>query len=236
MRLDRPAQIRSEIRPKPGGGARRLVRLGPTSDADYRRVVVRSAARIERSLGPGVFANRADTAGGVRPWRPARLAWRHAVLRAIAHEGAHAAMAVGDVRACFPSIGDGALHRAGLADDDLLRLLGTFREGGVRGLPVGPEPSAILANAVLAIADRAMLAAVGHHPIRWVDDVILVTAGRREAIRALDAWRRALAELGLEPNEDKTRILEDAREGGKLILGRAPSAAQRAERGIIGWP
>src|SRR5205809_1035983 len=73
----------------------------------------------------------------------------------------------------------GAFHRA-------------LRDEGVRGLPVGPDPSAILANGILAIADRAAAAEAGGHPIRWVDDVVLVAAGRRSATRAFDAWRRAL--------------------------------------------
>src|SRR5262249_62407873 len=94
----------------------------------------------------------------------------------------------------------GAL-RVGPELDAFLRALA---DAGVRGVAVGPDPSAILANAILAIADREA-AAAGCRAIRWVDDVLLVAAGRRSAMRAFDTWRRTPAELGLEGHEGETR-------------------------------
>jgi len=71
-------------------------------------------------------------------------------------------------------------------------------------LPIGPDPSAILANGILAVADREA-AAAGCRPIRWVDDVVFAAAGPRSAQRAFDAWRRSLEGLGLEAHDGKTR-------------------------------
>ena len=70
-----------------------------------------------------------------------------------------------------------AARRAGGAPEPLLAQLARLGQTGVRGLPVGPDPSAWMAEAVLAIADeRARLA--GTAPIRWVDDVVF--AGDRD--------------------------------------------------------
>jgi hypothetical protein len=117
---------------------------------------------------------------------------------------------VSDVRDCYPSVRERALE-AVACSDQLRAFLRGMVDAGVHGIPVGPDPSAILANGVLANADRAA-AAAGCRPIRWVDDVVLVAAGRRPVIRAFDAWRRALAELGLEAHDGKTRMFTDVDE------------------------
>ena len=108
-----------------------------------------------------------------------------------------------DVRDCYASIDPRALEGVGIDDPDLLGFLRGLEDAGVRGLPVGPPPSAILANAVLGFADRAVVE-VAAVPIRWVDDVVLVGRDRLGAERAFDAWRRALASLGLEAHDGKT--------------------------------
>jgi len=128
-----------------------------------------------------------------------------------------------DVRDCYPSMGERALEALGCSGA-LASFLRALEEAGVRGLPVGPDPSAILANGVLAHADRAA-AAAGCRPIRWVDDVVLVAAGRRPAIRAFDAWRRGLAELGLEAHDGKSRMFTDVREALTTVGGSRASGA-----------
>jgi hypothetical protein len=115
-----------------------------------------------------------------------------------------------DVRDCYASIGPGAVAGslgAARADraavDALLRLLDALRRHGVPGLPVGPAPSAVIANAVLADGDRA-IASAGVAHARWVDDVLLFAGSAGEARRAFDAWRRALDAAGLEVSLAKT--------------------------------
>jgi hypothetical protein len=217
----RPAgPIRWERRGKPGGGDRPLARLDRRDQLTYHRLVLPLVPRIERAVGLLVFAARATSDGRLQPWPGARSAWRRAVRRSIVG-AAGSVVIVSDVRDCYPSMGERALTALGCSDE-----LGTFlralADAGVRGLPVGPDPSAILANGILASADRAV-AAAGCHPIRWVDDVVLVAAGRRPVIRAFDAWRRALAELGLEAHDGKTRMITDVDEALITIcsLGRS---------------
>jgi hypothetical protein len=206
----RPAgPIRWERYSKPGGGDRWLVRLDPPDQRTYRRLVLPLVPRIERSVGPLAFAPRAISDGRLRPWPDARSAWRRAVHRSIVRAPGSVVI-VSDVRDCYPSVGERALESVACSDQ-LAAFLQGMADAGVRGIPVGPDPSAILANGVLAYADRAA-AAAGCRPIRWVDDVVLVAAGRRPVIRAFDAWRRALAELGLEAHDGKTRMFTDVDE------------------------
>jgi hypothetical protein len=141
---------------------------------------------------------------------------------------------VSDVRDCYGSMGERALAPLN-PDGELVAFLRTLTEAGVRGLPVGPSPSAILANGILAIADREASAA-GCHPIRWVDDVIFVAAGRRSAQRAFDAWRRSLEHLGLQAHDGKTCRARGSLESRLLVHGRSASDVGPVARGIIAAP
>jgi hypothetical protein len=226
---------RAEATVKPGGGVRWITHLAPDRDRLYRRLVEPLVPTIERSLGPGVIANRAlDAASSLVSPRIARRRWRAALAHALT-PGAFAI--VSDVRDCYGSIGLPAV-RAGLAragtecPDDLETFL---RATALRGLPVGPEPSAVLANAVLAVADDDA-AAAGVVIVRWVDDVVIAGADRLAALAGFEAWRSTLAALGLVPNEDKTGSVADAVRAARLLLGSPASGTGGALRGIIRWP
>ena len=215
-----PGPIHWERQTKPGGGERRLARLDPADDETYRRLVAPLVPRLERLLGPSAVANRATTDAHLRPWTGARRVWRRALRAALAGER-HVVVVAADVRECYASIREPGLAAAGVSDE-LTAFLRGLRERGVKGLPIGPDPSAILANGVLAVADREA-AAAGCRPIRWVDDVVFAAAGRRSAQRAFDAWRRSLAELELEANEDKTRWAVGRIDALDVLGGITPS-------------
>ena len=214
--------IRRERRSKPGGDDRWLARLEPRDARTFRRLVLPLVPRIERSIGPGSYAVRAAADGRLRPWPGARSAWRRAIRRSLV-AATGSIVIVSDVRDCYPSVGERALEAIGCSRE-LGSFLRALADAGVRGLPVGPDPSAILANGVLAHADR-LAASAGCRPIRWVDDVVFAAAGRRGAIRAFDAWRRGLAELGLEAHDGKTLMFTDLREALLTIDGARASGA-----------
>jgi hypothetical protein len=188
----------------PSGARRLLISLDPRDLRDYERAIAAAVAPIERSLGGMVRANRADHTGP-RPYGPAAAAW-HADLRELA--GRPGVVITSDVRRCYRSIGPAAvergLRRAGVDPQtrgSIAGLLAAFGGAGIEGLPVGPWPSGVLANAVLAVADDTV-AAEGATIARWVDDVII--AGPSTAVaRAGAAWRRALHDLGLLEHEGK---------------------------------
>src|SRR5438128_9048216 len=127
---------------------------------------------------------RMDVSVALRPWGPA---WRAFVRTraSLARRGGW--MVRADVRECYPSIRplvvERTLLRLGCRADAVRTLrawLERLEEHGARGLPIGPDPSAILANAVLAPADRAFREGSSPH-VRWVDDVWAGAEDRRHA-------------------------------------------------------
>jgi hypothetical protein len=201
---------------KTGGGRRVLTRLGPAAEVAYAAIVASANLRVQ---GHGIVVG----AGGLAA---ARNTWTRAVL----HAATGSFVIRSDVRACYPSItpqvAAAAVAEAG-ADratagrlDEILR---RCRREGSLGVPVGPAPSAIVADAVLAGADRAV-ARTGATVVRWVDDVVIAATGRRAAYRAFDAWCRALAESGLRPHEGKTIAGAVA---GSIDIGSAWSGPAR---------
>jgi hypothetical protein len=219
--------------PKRGGGVRWLSLLDHPTEARYAALVASVAPAIEASLGAEVVANRAALGTPsiglpLRPWRPA---W-DAFLRS----GQHLALAAGafvaaDVRRCYPSIGPDlvgrTLRRLGCARNDVRGVTTTLEAlgaAGVPGLPIGPNPSAVLANAVLAGADEALRAAGVRH-LRWVDDVWIFAPGRPEAVAALGSLARWLEGQGLSLAPEKTRVLDRPHEIAAAVTGGRVSLA-----------
>ena len=219
--------------PKPGGGVRRLTLLGPEDSAIYVRAVGRAIPSIERRLGPEVFANRAPGIGSLEPWRIARARWRRSTARLL-QTGPSATM---DVFQCYDSITPeavgAALGRLGVprqAGYQIVHVLNAFREAGVPGIPVGPEPSAILANAVLAAVDET-LRLRGLRFGRWVDDVVLAGHDARAVELAVQAIEATLAKLGLASNPSKHHRFVDPEMAREQILG--PGARGPSSIGIL---
>jgi hypothetical protein len=92
------------------------------------------------------------------------------------------------------------------AGRDLEPVAQRFRRAGQDTLPSGYADARFLANLVLAWADRE----VGAPFVRWVDDYRLFADSETEARRALDRLHRVMREIGLRPNESKTRVLPGA--------------------------
>jgi hypothetical protein len=228
--LRHPPRITRQARP--GGSARRMVALESVDDARYRDLVARAAAALERSLGPAVVANRVVGAPLVlEDWRVAHARWRAAIGRSV-DPGLRVHVDVAD---CYDSIGPevvaASLRSAGADPRALVRLLHELVEHGVPGLPIGPEASAVLANAVLAPVDLA-LAAAGVPHARWVDDVVAFAPGRRRAVVVTAVVHRELEALGLRLNEGKTRI-EDPRIPARSSASATPMSGARSGAGGV---
>lgn len=212
-----------------GGGQRWLVTLTPEASRGYSAATLQATAIIERRLGPAVVANRIH-AGRPEPWRRARARWRRDLAAAV-REGSAAAAFKGDVSDCYGSIAPGLVGRrllASGADADAVRAVITFlhacADQGMRGLPVGPHASGILANVVLAVVDDHLRSAGLRHR-RWVDDVVVAAPTMAGATAAHDAFRRALDELGLLPSPAKTHVLTDPMDVASLAAGWKISTA-----------
>jgi len=229
--------VRLVPEPKPGG-VRWLARLDPAAAAAYARSVLPFVPPIEHALPPSVTANRVievrtdPPAIRLEGWRAARTRFRR-LVRDLASSAGAALMA--DVRDCYGSIQHPVVAMAlrdldGCAEDveRVLTVLQWLTEHGVRGLPIGPEASAVLANGVLLTADRR-LADAGWAHVRWVDDIIVFTRDAAEARAALEVLRDTLSELGLGLALEKTRVLLDpavVRSGGRVMpSGPRPRAS-----------
>ena len=131
--------------------------------------------------------------------------------------------AVVDVRDCYGSIAPETIAALlGPEAAPAVAVLRHLRDEGVRGLPVGPEPSAILANAVLSAMDEAIRATGARHR-RWVDDVI-VWGTLDEVRRARATLDGAVARVGLALHDRKTRWLLDRDEARASMLGAPDSS------------
>jgi hypothetical protein len=198
------------------GVERTLVVLGHEDRLAYLRLAATAAPGVEAGLTDRVVANRVAScsldppAFTLRPWRLERRAFADA-LRELART--HRTLVFADVADCYASIGP-RLVRTSLeaigapGGREVEVFLARFGRTGVLGLPVGPEPSALFANAVLAHVDRALVAEGIAH-LRWVDDLVLGIRGPKEATEGLRVIRSALRQLGLRPNERKTRVVVD---------------------------
>jgi len=95
----------------------------------------------------------------------------------------------------------------------------------VSGTPQGGVISPLLANVYLHRLDRAwQTRGAAGVLVRYADDLVVMCRTRGEAERALAALRSMLVELGLEPKEAKTRIVQ-LREGGEGLTSSASSTA-----------
>lgn len=210
-----------------------MTRLDRSDDDAYRAVVAPLVPWIERSLGAEVIANRArwgSDGWGLRAWAPARAAWNSRVSSAVDEAQPGTTFAVADVRACYPGIAPATLRELlGPTAAPIAGLLERFADAGVRGLPIGPDPSAVLANAVLARIDEALRRSAVRH-VRWVDDVVL-WGEREDVVRALAAAHRAAEDVGLDLHATKTRILDGADELHERVGGPGPSGISRVRAG-----
>jgi hypothetical protein len=182
--------------------------------------------RIERALGAEVMANRTrpiSEGWRLAPWSQARAAWRRALRAALRDARRGDTFAVADVRDCYGSITPETIESLlGPEAAPAVGFLRELRDRGVRGLPIGPEPSAVLANAALARLD-VVLRAAGVRHLRWVDDVVLW--GSRPALdRALAELHRVAARSGLDLHDRKTRPIEDREEIRSLAPGGRDSS------------
>lgn len=211
---------------KANGGLRWLTRLDPAGDAEYREAVRPLAGRIERALGPEALAIRTRPAPGgwrLASWEPARAAWQRTLRKVIREATPETTFAVADIHDCYGSISPETI--ASLLGPEAAHAVAFLRrvhERGVRGLPIGLDPSAVLANAVLSEMDRAIRSTGARH-LRWVDDIVL-WGSHDEVARALRALDDGAARMGLALHREKTRFLADRQEARAVALGTRDSS------------
>jgi hypothetical protein len=218
-----------------GRRARDVTVLHPALDARYTALVSAVALRVEGKLSRCVAANRVAAACVdppslvLRPFRDERSAFHRRLARLARRTPC---LLFADVRECYRSIAPDVVASSlrvlgcdGASADAIIAFLHALQDRGVEGLPIGPDPSAVLANAVLAEADRA-LERFGAVHLRWVDDLVVAVEGSVQAAAVLDVLREALDRAGLRLNHAKTRLVLDPALG---LLPRGISIARSSK-------
>ena len=217
-----PAPPFARAAARPGRRLREVTVLHPALAARYTALVSAVALRVDEELSRSVAANRVANARVdpprlvLRAFRDERVAFGLRLARLARRTPC---LLFTDVRECYRSIAPdvvAASLRALGCDEPSVSGVAAFlralQERGVEGLPVGPDPSAVLANAVLAEVDRA-LERLGAPHLRWVDDLVVGVDGSRGAAAVLEVAREALDRVGLRLNDEKTRLVLDPASG-----------------------
>jgi group II intron reverse transcriptase/maturase len=219
----RPMPTRRVWIPKPG----RANEQRPLSIPAVRDRIVQAAVKIV--LEPVFEADFLDCSFGFRPRRSP-----HDALQVLIDESWRGRRWVveTDIANCFSAIPHQELMHAieeRVSDQAVLRLLramlraGVMDDGQVRrevsGTPQGGPLSPLLCNVYLHRIDRAWSAREHGVLVRFADDLVVMCKSRQQAEAALERIRQLLAELGLEPKEAKTRIvqLDQAGEGVEFL-------------------
>ena len=208
----RPHPARQVLIPKPGAPGQ----MRPLAIATVRDRVVQGAVKIV--LEPVFEADFLPCSFGFRPRRAA-----HDALQVVIDEAWKGRRWVveTDIADCFTAIPHDQLMREverRVVDQSVLKLLrlmlgaGVMAEGSVRktvtGTPQGGVVSPLMCNVYLHRVDAAWDVREHGVMIRFADDVLVMCRTRQQAEDALARLRELLADLGLEPREAKTRIVE----------------------------
>jgi RNA-directed DNA polymerase len=207
----RPLAARRVYIPKPGTTEQR-----PLSIPAVRDRVVQAATKIV--LEPIFEADFADCSFGFRPKRS-----QHDALQVLVDESFRGRRWVveTDIANCFAAIPHDRLMAAveeRVVDQSVLKLLRAMLRAGVMesgvvkhpdtGTPQGGVVSPLMCNVYLHRLDRSWDTRTLGVLVRFADDLLVMCKSEQQAKAALSRLRALLAELGLEPKEAKTRIVE----------------------------
>ena len=215
----RPLPARRVFIPKPG-----REELRPLSIPAVRDRVVQTAVKLV--IEPVFEADFLPCSFGFRPKRS-----QHDALQVLIDQSWKGRRWVleSDIANCFEAIPHSGLLAAveeRVSDRNLLKLLRAMLRAGVMadgafhrdvtGTPQGGVISPVLCNVYLHRLDRQWTERGTGVLVRFADDLVVMCHSKREAEAALSALRSILAELGLEPKADKTRIVYLQEEGEGL--------------------
>ena len=201
--------------PKDRGGVREMTYLDPYDEVLYRAMVGRFLRQIEAQLDrPRVLA--AIPKSGRPFWRlephgPA-IKLRSDFATGWLDEADVHIMLTLDVKEFFPSVALPVLARslAALPGPETTKLAivtwlkRTTAQTNISGLPIGPEPSAVLANHLLRTADLAL--AGWPHWVRYMDDTWIFAVSQQIAFDLGTEYEARLRPLRLGLNDEKCQF------------------------------
>jgi hypothetical protein len=198
--------------------------LQPSDLVLYRAAAGRLAHTTDASLSGNVYSYRLScNTRGDTAWqfRDRRKTYGDLVNKAVEllRSGRYGAMCETDVSSYYGSIKNNLLERAlggrgcdPKTVDEVMRRISHWQTvDGVRGLPVGPEASAVLGNFFLRQLDEALNRAGVSH-LRYMDDVLIFTRDAHDQAAAVAMMDQELATLQLQRSEPKTSYFDEPRE------------------------
>jgi len=204
----RPWPLRGLFIPKVGGGER-FIGIPAVRDRVAQRALLHVLTPVlEPEFEPCSFAYREGRSiyqaiRQVEVWREEGLEW-------VVHA---------DIDECFDRINRELLFaclRQYVTEEPILDLIRAWLEAGVvyrgewrlspQGLPQGDVISPLLCNVLLDEFDEALLKKK-RRLLRYADDLLIASKTERQAQKTLAEARAALAELDLELDPHKTRVV-----------------------------
>ena len=238
-----PNRVRRAYIPKPGKREKRPLGIPIVKDR-----VVQAAVKIV--IEPIFEADFHPCSYGFRPKRDA-----HQAIEAVAKYVTYGCAQVidADLQGCFDSIPhDKLLEVIGrrISDVQILRLIRWWLKAAVMeddhithsdtGTPQGGVISPLLANIYLNELDRRWTECGYNsiryeaHLVRYADDMVILC--RKDVGRYYAEFKQEVAQLGLELNETKTRVV-DAREGFDFLGMRFRyKRSRRGKMNCYKWP
>jgi hypothetical protein len=208
--------------PKPGGGFRVAVQLDPLDSILYAALVYEAAEPIERSrveVSQRVACSYRVKIDAKGSFFTAEPGWKdfHQRSTELANSG-YTHVLLADIADFYNQVSlhrvESALHVAGVLGarvNTIHEFLLALNLKQSRGLPVGPIPSIVLAEALLTDVDSFLLRKGASH-VRYVDDFRIFCRSRREAIALqhdLTEYLYTSHRLSLESY--KTRVMHVSR-------------------------
>jgi uncharacterized protein (DUF4415 family) len=204
--------------PKPNGGFRVAVQLDPLDTLIYLAIIYEAADQIEATRIPVdrrvacAYRIHIDAKGQL--FRQSH-GWDEysAISREMTQSRTYDYVLTADISDFYNQIGHhkirNAFEHAGIAPHrakNVENYLMNLTRGQSKGIPVGPSPSIVLAEACLADVDR-FLELKGYRHTRYVDDFRIFCKGKREASRALhDLSEYLYTAHRLSLQSEKTRV------------------------------
>lgn len=223
-----------------GEKSRTLAICRPSDLLVYRIALSRIACDLDRNLHDAVCAQRLSKPGPAWKFRTKKASWTQFTARSLS------ALAVGrpemlqvDIEDYYPSVAphvvSAALKAWGARERDSLHVIallqGWAAQFGLRGLPIGPTGSALIATSLLATLDE-VCERHGLEFTRFMDDMrifgsSLDSTGVQEALAA------AANLLGLRLHPRKTTIVEYAEAKHRVTNRTITSLGSALHRGDV---
>lgn len=202
--------------PKSDGSLRWLHVAAPEELIVLRTAAGHVGRSTDQLLSSRVYSNRLDRR--YRCWQFRKKAWRKFIDRGVSLlDGLrHSAMCRTDIESYYPTVDierlrsvlqeSRCLESAALL---ILKVLGQWQlRDSLRGIPIGPEVSAIIGNFFLHPVDR-LLEAKGYEHLRWSDDILIFGPTLARCQGSMAVLDEVLSDLHLTRSVKKTRDFDD---------------------------